>query len=669
MSTLHKNCLAQPGRKKVQISFVIRDEEERRHRAGINSLQLDSKQGILYSAGRDGIIRQWDVRDNVEATYLRSLEHHTDWVNDIVLCCGGNYLISASSDTTVKLWGLRKENTCLSTLRTHKDYVRALAYARDKEVVASAGLDKTIFMWDVNMLTTLTTTNNTVTTASLPGSKNSIYSLAMNNSGTVLISGSTEKVLRVWDTRTSDCMMKLIGHTDNVKALVVNRDGTQCLSGSSDGTIKLWSLGQQQCIQTLRIHKEGVWALAATENFSHVVSGGRDKKIYMTDLKNPNRVQLICNETAPVVKMVTTPDMSAIWVATSESSINCWKLRKSDETADFEDVPTVPYNQEPFRTLKGAAAIRKYHVLNDKRTILTQDTEKNVAVYDVLKASKLQDLGEVDFDDEIKKRHRIIFIPNWFSVDLKTGMLTIHLGQDENDCFAAWVSAKEAGINVTDDNLRVNYGNRMLRSLLENWLNRIQTDHGSSDGAQSTEVNAQTKLDSQCCRIPKHTPLMISEVGGRCLYRMLVSQAGDENDVSILNETIPAWVMNVIVEKSIPKALKISFYLVPLSNTCIRPVKNGTLRPSRDRLVANDFIQVQKIAEYIHEKLSENDGSGPYNKTSDCISNHLQGNTPEKNFELSCNDQILSPTMDLRTLKHFIWKSSADLTIYFKAKH
>jgi len=44
----------------------------------------------------------------------------------------------------------------------------------------------------------------------------------------------------------------------------------------------------------------------------------------MTDLKNPNKVQLICNESAPVVKMVTTPDMSAIWVATSESSINCW---------------------------------------------------------------------------------------------------------------------------------------------------------------------------------------------------------------------------------------------------------------------------------------------------------------------------------------------------------
>lgn len=29
-------------------------------------------------------------------------------------------------------------------------------------------------------------------------------------------------------------------------------------------------------------------------------------------------------------------------------------------------------------------------------------------------------------------------------------MLTIHLGQDENDCFSAWVSAKEAGLAEND---------------------------------------------------------------------------------------------------------------------------------------------------------------------------------------------------------------------------
>lgn len=29
-------------------------------------------------------------------------------------------------------------------------------------------------------------------------------------------------------------------------------------------------------------------------------------------------------------------------------------------------------------------------------------------------------------------------------------MLTIHLGQDENDCFSAWVSTKEAGLSAGD---------------------------------------------------------------------------------------------------------------------------------------------------------------------------------------------------------------------------
>ncbi|GFT44629.1 WD repeat-containing protein 48 homolog, partial [Trichonephila clavipes] len=51
--------------------------------------------------------------------YIQSMEHHTDWVNDIVLCCGGKNLISASSDTTVKVWNAHK-GFCMSTLRTHK---------------------------------------------------------------------------------------------------------------------------------------------------------------------------------------------------------------------------------------------------------------------------------------------------------------------------------------------------------------------------------------------------------------------------------------------------------------------------------------------------------------------------------------------------------------------
>lgn len=47
----------------------------------------------------------------------------------------------------------------------------------------------------------------------------------------------------------------------------------------------------------------------------------------MTELScYPERYTVICEEKAPVLKMVMTPDQSSIWVATSESTINNWVL-------------------------------------------------------------------------------------------------------------------------------------------------------------------------------------------------------------------------------------------------------------------------------------------------------------------------------------------------------
>ena len=63
----------------LQVSFVLRDEGERCHRAGVNALQLDPHLNRLYTAGRDSIIRIWNTQ-NMREPYLQSMEHHTDWV-------------------------------------------------------------------------------------------------------------------------------------------------------------------------------------------------------------------------------------------------------------------------------------------------------------------------------------------------------------------------------------------------------------------------------------------------------------------------------------------------------------------------------------------------------------------------------------------------------------
>lgn len=56
-----------------------------------------------------------------------------------------------------------------------------------------------------------------------------------------------------------------------------------------------------------------------------------------------------------------------------------------DENDCLNGLGLKPVNSKPDMVIKGGPAIRRFHILNDKRHILTQDTENNVAIYDVLK--------------------------------------------------------------------------------------------------------------------------------------------------------------------------------------------------------------------------------------------------------------------------------------------
>uniref|UniRef100_A0A8C8IA88 WD repeat-containing protein 48 n=1 Tax=Oncorhynchus tshawytscha TaxID=74940 RepID=A0A8C8IA88_ONCTS len=609
----------------VQVSYVIRDEVEKYNRNGVNALQLDPALNRLFTAGRDSIIRIWSVNQHKQDPYIASMEHHTDWVNDIVLCCNGKTLISASSDTTVKVWNAHK-GFCMSTLRTHKDYVKALAYAKDKELVASAGLDRQIFLWDVNTLTALTASNNTVTTSSLSGNKDSIYSLAMNQMGTVIVSGSTEK---------------------------------------------------QRCIATYRVHDEGVWALQVNEAFTHVYSGGRDRKIYCTDLRNPELRMLICEEKAPVLKMEldrSADPPTALWVSTTKSTVNKWSLKGIHNfraSGDYDNdctTPLTPLCTQPEQVVKGGASIIQCHILNDKRHILTKDTNNNVAYWDILKACKGEDLGKMEFDEEIKKRFKMVYVPNWFSVDLKTGMLTITL--DESDCFAAWVSAKDAGFSSPDGaDPKCDTVGIELSSLLYWPRTHVNPmDEETEMNHVNGEHESRIQKGNGYFHVPPHTPVIFGEAGGRTLFRLLCRDSGGETESMLLNETVPQWVIDITVDKNMPKFNKIPFYLQPHSSSGAKTLK-------KDRLSASDMLQVRKVMEHVYEKIinldneSQTGASGNNDKPSEQQKEEEDvAVLAEEKIELLCQDQVLDPNMDLRTVKHFIWKSGGDLTLHYRQK-
>ncbi|WAQ84426.1 hypothetical protein PtA15_4A879 [Puccinia triticina] len=216
-------------------------------------------QGILYAAGRDGLISAWELNQHKQASFRQAIQPHTHWINDLILCNQNQTIISASSDRTIKAWNPHSPQhaLCPATIGTHLDYVKCLAHSPKAAWVASAGLDRTILLWDTNEARP-----NPLGEFSENLVGTSIYSLATTPAGQLLAAGSPAQAIALYDPRLATQLAKLVGHTDNVRAILLADDATRLLSASSDATVKMWDLrSQQRCLHTFAHHSTSVWAL------------------------------------------------------------------------------------------------------------------------------------------------------------------------------------------------------------------------------------------------------------------------------------------------------------------------------------------------------------------------------------------------------------------------
>ena len=73
----------------------------------------------------------------------------------------------------------------------------------------------------------------------------SVWSLASTRNASLLVCGTASCMVRGWDPRSGVRLWRLRGHTENVRVLVLSDDGTLCISGSADRTVRVWDVGMK----------------------------------------------------------------------------------------------------------------------------------------------------------------------------------------------------------------------------------------------------------------------------------------------------------------------------------------------------------------------------------------------------------------------------------------
>lgn len=676
-------------RRDERVSYVLRAPETR-HRFGISSMALTKDQ--IYTAGRDGTVRAWRIPatdssnsvtndDSAAATpvvqHIRTFDEHVDWVNDVVLIEPYDRLISCSSDTTIKVWNAADSKKSLRTLVEHKDYVKALALVPNG--VASGSLDGRVLVWD--LATGRVRTECGVDLEEGQARNGSVYCMSGSVDGNILISGSTDKTISVWDIRTGDRVVRLRGHSDSVRCLSMKHDAQVMLSGGTDCTVKLWDLRQERCMRSFDSYANGsVWAVAANYDFDSFLSGGRDGSVWHTDIKSD--VESLVVEIADsdirsnmVLDVALSPCNTAVWVSTTGSTVSKWPL-PSGTSGRMTDIPNAPFaNPEerpaisspdtglaqvqrpasthlptPLCEIPGLPGIIAHRIMNDRRHVLTCDTEGVYCIWDITRGVLSQSLGViegVDIDEVMRQHDDEVSVPSWFQVDIRLGSLTVRL--DKGSVANAEIYAVDAGLDADSEDVKVNIGEHVLRALFHKWLaeyrQREPDDAASNNRSPPTQAQrsaAARAAELPAYELPPHLPVIVTEdqVPVPILRRPVNGFQGNEQ------QFMPAWVVDLLRDGKgqTREVVKISFSLEPAEGSGLPELSTTTLNAPR-------VLRVRKVASYIAKELKDS-------------RNTLEVDGSQ--LEVLCRGQVLPSTMSLATVRQFRWRSVEELCLQYR---
>lgn len=207
------------------------------HRGPISGVAATAQ--WIATAGYDNQVILW----NPETAQAVARASHDHLANQVSFSPCGNYLASASSDFTARVWSV-PEMKLISVLGHHQDDVEAVLFHPQKPVIATACRDQKarLFSFEGGLLQTFI------------GHTADVISIEWSQDGTQLITTSDDGTVKCWDMDTGMMLRQVDMQGVETDTIVVLKNGEIC-AGNDKGEIVIIS---QEERRSFCAHRAGI---------------------------------------------------------------------------------------------------------------------------------------------------------------------------------------------------------------------------------------------------------------------------------------------------------------------------------------------------------------------------------------------------------------------------